>query len=69
MNDLTDLERQILEAYQANNPELAAGGPGWCRVLCAIKTAAAIVACAGNPVCIAIAVASGIACAKECEES
>jgi len=66
MEDLTPLERQILAELQDNHG-FVAGGPDWCKILCAVKTAAAIVACAGNPVCIAVAVASGIACAKDCD--
>jgi hypothetical protein len=42
-------------------------GIDWCRVLCAIKAAARIVQCGGDPTCIAKAVAEGLACAQGCK--
>ena len=36
-------------------------GIDWCKILRAIRTAARIAACAGNPLCIAEAVAQGLA--------
>ena len=45
----------------------AALGINWCKIICAIKAATKIVACGGNPICIAEAVADGIACAAACK--
>ena len=41
-------------------------GTKLCRIACASAAAAAISACAGNPICIAAAIAAGEACRSEC---
>jgi hypothetical protein len=63
--NLSELEQQILTELERQYTPSAIG-ISQCRVLCAVKAAAAIVAAAGNPVLIAIAVGGGLGCANNC---
>lgn len=51
-------------------PQLSKAGEelsfSWCKTACQVAQAAAIVACAGEPICTTLAIAAGEACKDAC---
>jgi hypothetical protein len=77
IEDQTKTEEVISSFFKGQSIELDPSAPqlsltdaelsfSWCRTACQVAQAAAIVACAGEPICTTLAIAAGEACKDAC---